>query len=105
MAKQNEPFNIFYGLLVFVGIAFGVTAFAYFVMAIRARSTMIAEAPGLMTLLDRHGAALLGIELALLALCTVGAIGWDHFWSHRERPKQAVSPDGEITLNHTKSES
>jgi hypothetical protein len=35
----------------------------------------------LLTFLDDHGAQLLGIELALLAVATFGAIGTDGYWN------------------------
>jgi hypothetical protein len=83
VAKRKEPFNVFYGLLLVVGVAFALTAFAYFVMATRARTPAVAERAEIMRLLDERGGAILAMELILLAVCTVGAIGWDHVIGQR----------------------
>ncbi len=110
MPKKKSRTNPFYLLLVIFGIAFSLTACAYGVMAFRAvhgadvagfkkRSATggrwtgtsdpagdlsAAETPAgrsLLTFLDDHGAQLLGIELALLAVATFGAIGTDGYWN------------------------
>lgn len=102
VAKRKEPFNVFYVLLLVVGVLFALTAFAYFVMATRARSTTIVERAELMRLLDRNGGTILAIELAILAVCTVGAIGWDHVVGQRnsrsggrDLEQPAVKPVGD----------
>jgi len=110
MPKKKSRTNPFYVLLVIFGIAFSLTACAYGVMAFRAvrgadiaafnersatdgpsttQSDLASDRPpsdtpagkSLLTFLDRHGAQLLGLELALLAAATVGAIGTDGYWS------------------------
>ncbi len=112
MAKKKSRSNPFYLLLVIFGIAFSLTACAYGVMAFRAvrgadvlglkeqgatdRRPMndshpnshapARETPGgkaLLAFLDEHGTALLSVELALLALAPVGAIGTDGYWNSR----------------------
>lgn len=88
VSKRKEPFNFFYVVLLPVGVAFALTAFAYFVMAARARATNIAERSDLMRVLDVHGASILGGELAVLAVCTIGAIAWDHYASRRDLPDE-----------------
>ncbi len=37
----------------------------------------------LLEYMDQHGAELMGIELALLAACTFGAISTDRYWTRR----------------------
>lgn len=85
----KRGFNPFYVLLVVVGIAFSITAFAYFVMTLKG-----AQAPGggaspagaaLLKFLDDYGAIAMAIELMLLALATVGAISTDRYWMRRGR--------------------
>lgn len=81
--------NPFYSLLVVVGMAFAVTACAYFVMALHgdraARAGEVQAAEGLLGYLQRHGNWVLGIELALLAVLTCGAIATDDYWTRREQ--------------------
>ena len=94
MARAFKRTNPFYALLVVFGIAFTITAAAYFVMALRGNKTRTAgvgyadsEPPrGLLVFLDRHGVTLMAGELGLLALATWGAIGTDHWWSARRGP-------------------
>jgi hypothetical protein len=79
VSKQKQPFNPFYLLLVLVGIAFTVTACAYAVMMFRATRFTGRESAGepsaLMSVLDERGMEILGIEVLLLGVATVGAIG------------------------------
>lgn len=81
--------NPCYFLLVVVGVAFAVTACAYFVMALHgdraARAGEVQVAVGLLGYLQRNGNWILGIELALLALLTCGAIATDDYWTRREQ--------------------
>jgi hypothetical protein len=68
-------------LLVAAGIAFSVTATAYFVMALkgsnRAAAVSVQDSPVLLTFLDRYGTRLLTGELLVLGVATFGAIGTD----------------------------
>ena len=100
MIKLRGGWNPFYALLVIAGVAFVLTACAYGVMAFRqARpdSQPLAETDtSLLGVLDRHGALILGGQVVLLALLTVGAMGTDDFWEKRaarqaER-QEATSP-------------
>lgn len=93
MARKTAGINPFYILLVIAGIAFTLTACAYGVMAIKAihpganGAGRRQEAPAgkaLLVFLDRHGAWTMAGELALLAACTVGAIGTDQYWTRRK---------------------
>ncbi len=85
MNKSKKSANPFYALLVLVGISFVVTAAAFYVMTLRATavsSLPTAEHP-LMLWMDEHGITALLVELALLAVCTFGAIGTDEYWQRR----------------------
>ena len=98
MKRSNKFANPFYALLLAAGIAFAITATAYGVMAFRDRdardttATASLEHP-LMEWMDQHGEKALMTELALLALCTFGAIGTDDFWQRRtnSQKKQTVN--------------
>lgn len=87
MATKRSAKNPFYVLLVILGVAFALTACAYSVMTLKAtRRTDAQESGGgaaLLEFLDRHGDALMGGELALLAFATVGAISTDRYWMRR----------------------
>jgi hypothetical protein len=89
MAKKKSGINPFYVLLVLLGIAFTVTACAYGVMAfkaVRRDQDVEAQSSGaaMLNYLDRHGAELMGLELALLAACTFAAMSTDRYWIRRE---------------------
>ncbi len=96
MSNVKQPSNPFYVALVIVGIAFSITACAYSVMALK--STAAAPEPagdssgGLMDFLDRHGAKLMTIELVLLGIATVGAIGTDQYWHRPTTAARSLSP-------------
>ena len=80
------------------GVAFAVTACAYGVMAVKqlhaadTSASRIAAATderreadaNFVRLVDTHGPRLMLIELAILAVTTVGAIGTDRIWSESE---------------------
>lgn len=94
MNKSHKSTNPFYVLLVLIGIAFFITATAFGVMTSRANSAPdggSAEHP-LMSWMDQHGMAALGVELALLAACTVGAIGTDEYWQRRTAARNDSPP-------------
>lgn len=86
-ATKRSAKNPFYVLLVILGVAFVLTACAYSVMALKAtRQANPRESGGgaaLLEFLNRHGDALMGGELALLAIATVGAISTDRYWMRR----------------------
>jgi hypothetical protein len=88
--KRRNPFYI---LLVPVGVAFVVTAFAYGFMAFQAVNATRAEAGRyvshpLFQWLRAHGDATMLIELAVLAVLTVAAIAADS-WFARQDAAQA----------------
>jgi hypothetical protein len=91
--KRSEKFaNPFYALLLVAGIAFVLTATTYGVMAFRDRDMRPAVAHAaasvehpLMAWMSRYGERALIAELAVLAVCTVAAIGTDDYWQRRTR--------------------
>jgi hypothetical protein len=86
VAKTKGPINPFYVLLVIAGIIFSITACAYGMMALRA-IRLDADAPqtGLVAFLDEHGMALMGVELAVLAVATFAAMATDQYLSRRRK--------------------
>ncbi len=102
MAKQREAFNPFYVILVVAGIAFAVSACAYGVMTfVGLRAAEAGQKPAdlpspLFAFMNEHGEALLGGELLLLAVATVGAISTDRYWQRRaekSQPEKSGHPD------------
>jgi hypothetical protein len=81
----KKSFNPFYALLVPAGLVFVVTAFAYGYMAFQAVNAVRAEAGRhaahpLFQWLRTNGDMAMLVELAVLAVLTVGAIGTDRYW-------------------------
>ena len=60
---------------------FTITASGYAVLAFRSRSGLSVDGGGLVGLLDRHGIAILLIQLATLAVAVVLTILTDGIWS------------------------
>jgi hypothetical protein len=97
--RSRKFANPFYSLLLAAGIAFGLTATAYVVMAFRDvrsasnsaeavnLSSMANREHPLMDWMRRHGTVTLLTELGLLALFTFAAIGTDDFWQRRANSK------------------
>jgi hypothetical protein len=84
---QKKWKNPFYALLIPVGTAFVVTGFAYGFMAFQmvnagADSAQLNADHPLFTWLRAHGDTAILVELAILAVLTVGAIGTDSFWTN-----------------------
>jgi hypothetical protein len=94
IAKRREAFNPFYVALLVLGIAFTVTASAYTVMIVRATKVTsgATEDGGLMQLLHARGMEIMGVEVLLLGVATVGAIGLDQ-WRTR-RLLRSKGPEG-----------
>ena len=101
--KELKAMNPFYPLLVVVGIVFCVTACAYGVMTVKGLRPEVATATSaaqqnMLIWLDANGFKTMMIELAVLAVVTVAAIGTDEFWEkrqtaesqHDEQPKAAI---------------
>jgi H+/Cl- antiporter ClcA len=78
---QLKPQNPFFAVLIVVGIAFGLTACAYVVMTVRGSDPHTAGEGGLVGLMAQRGLTILVVELLLLGLLTVLAIGTDGYWS------------------------
>jgi membrane protein required for beta-lactamase induction len=102
MSKKAGGVNPFYVLLVLVGVAFTLTACAYGVMAFKVVRTKerAADQPAgaaLLTYLDENGAKLMGIELALLGLCSAAAMATDRYWIRREAKRAVESRREEET--------
>lgn len=90
-----------------MGIVFALTAVGYGVMAIRAMRFGPPQAGSagyqLMRVLDEHGAAIMGIELAVLAAATIGAIGWDRYMDEKQyaaRQRAAAAPPSSTEESH-----
>jgi hypothetical protein len=89
VARQREAFNPFYAVLIVAGIAFAITACAYGVMTfVSLRGAEAGQNPAALNssvgkFMNDHGEALLGGELLLLAVATVGAISTDRYWQRR----------------------
>jgi hypothetical protein len=91
MRRSDKFANPFYILLLIAGLTFAITAVAYGVMATRTNASFRAHvepessAPPhpLMTWMSKYGNEALITELAMLAVCTVGAIGTDEYWQRR----------------------
>ncbi len=83
MSGIPRRFNLFYALLLVVGVAFSITACSYFVLALRDVRTVevgAANGPGrtkFLDFIDEHGAKLMAGEIAVLAVLTVAAIATD----------------------------
>ena len=90
---QKKPTNPFYAALIPVGVIFVLTACSYFVMASRGLDPHSADDAGLMGLMNHYGLAILVVELVLLGILTVAAIGTDDFWTRRFEAAQKSSTD------------
>ena len=97
MTNQPKYFNPFFALLLVVGVAFVVSSCAYGVMTIKFMNPggPVEQAQvqiSFLEFLNRHGFTVLMIELALLTVCTFGAIMTDDFWKERSERKRKMSP-------------
>jgi hypothetical protein len=98
VAGKSKNRNPFYALLVVVGIAFVVSASAFCFMAYS--DVMLvdggpASASRLMQFMDQHGMILLGGEVLLLGLFTIGAICSDEYWQRRaaaQEENESINP-------------
>ena len=102
MKKKKR--NPFYPLLILLGIVFVISASTYGVMAIRGtdRSEAISNETGLMGFMDQHGDWLLIIEVVLLGLLTVAAIGTDEIGGNTQMKKtNRVTNDRDLESSTT----
>lgn len=101
-AKKKAK-NPFYVLLGIAGTVFGLTAIAYAMMAAIAQfdpargMEMMEAEQGLLPLMHRHGVSMLVVELIVLAILTVLAIGTDSFWDRRGEVSEKPSPKQETS--------
>ena len=90
--------NPFYAVLVVVGILFVITTYAFFVMTIRdldpSASTTAAN-HALLSVVEEHGFSAMMIELLVLALATVAAIGSDSYWTRRAETLDQTKRDAD----------
>jgi hypothetical protein len=89
--------NPFYALLLVAGVAFCLTACAYVVMTVRqlhAGQLAAHAGDGFHRLLDRYGAPALIVELVVLGLATLAAIGTDGSWSGKSPGARAPDVPG-----------
>ncbi|MEX0937089.1 MAG: hypothetical protein WDZ59_04455 [Pirellulales bacterium] len=108
MAKKTEKSNPFYVLLVVVGIAFVLTVFAYGLMTYQSMQPQLASVHGgsdhpLWQLMRERGNQMLVVELSLLAVLTVAAIGTDSLWSRGRAPRSDELGESPATAESKRS--
>lgn len=102
---QKKWKNPFYALLILVGMAFVVTGFAYGFMAFQmvnagaSGANRYADHP-LFAWLRVHGDTAILVELAVLAVLTVGAIGTDSWWAEKQVDSESDEDDAGRSSNH-----
>ena len=90
MRLRRRSTNPFYVVLVLVGAVLCVTACAYGVVAVKQLHAVStpnsATQPdaGFVAWVDQYGPTLLILELVVLGIATVAAIGTDRFWTGGE---------------------
>ena len=89
MRRSLERVPLFAGVaiaLVIIGVLFTITACAYGVMTIKQIDPHAVGADGehpLMRFIDRHGMAIMVVELVVLAVATFAAMATDQFWTRQ----------------------
>ena len=80
--RRRNPFYVLLGL---AGLAFTLTATSYCLSVLRGvrPETARLARTGLMSVMDRHGTAILVGELVVLAIATVGAVAFDSRFGDR----------------------
>jgi len=96
--KKKKWKNPFYALLIPAGAVFCVTAFAYGFMAFQQvnadRSTAMQNVDHpLHTWLSEHGTNAILIELAILAVLTIGTITTDSWWAGDLKKEETETAD------------
>jgi hypothetical protein len=92
---QAKPTNPFYLALIPVGVIFAITACSYMVMSYRGLDPHSQSEQGLLGLMNHWGLTIMGVELALLGVLTVAAIGSDDYWTRRFEASQNSTKKGE----------
>lgn len=88
MATRKNAANPFYSVLLIVGIAFALTACAYGVMTVQRMepgrvTTGSAAGTWVIGFMDDHGATTMTVELVVMAIATLAAIGTDRIRARR----------------------
>lgn len=88
MVTRKQTSNPFYSVLLVAGVAFALTACAYGVMIVhKLEPGRVAPAStsgtGVIDFMDDHGAAIMIVELVVLAIATGAAIGTDRIRARR----------------------
>ena len=82
---RSKPVNPFYAVLVVAGVTFALTATMYGVMTVRGLDSRSPEPEGIIAFIQQHGLTLMIIELVVLALLTIAAIGTDDYWMNGKK--------------------
>ncbi len=102
MPSRTKRTNPFYAILIVAGVAFAVTACAYFVLMLNqlepSRSSRSVTQHGLLGLMDQHGAEIMAVELVVLAVSTLGAISTERFWNPIEKSSKSEHEDRPETV-------
>lgn len=90
---RKKAINPFYIVLLVAGVAFCVTASAYGVMMLRTSraSAEVVRADAqhpLQQFVGAHGNQLIVVELLVLGLATIAAIGTEQYWDDRHRKRR-----------------
>ncbi len=99
MPRSFKAINPFYFLLVLIGPVFVVSVVAYVLMMLHLNGSRgLSLTPSqtdehpIVRLFRDHGNAILGGELAVLALLTLGAIATDKLWQARSKRAASQTP-------------
>jgi len=105
--SERKSANPFYVILTVVGVVFVITACVYGVVGLRdlgpqpSQATEDPRGPHpLIALMNAHGIKILGVEIAVLAVATIGAIWLDAVRDATERGKS-----GDQVTNHNTKQS
>jgi hypothetical protein len=88
LSRPRAIHNPFYVLLAIVGVVFVFTAVAYGIMAFQMMDLPAAGEPdhrghALTTWMRKHGDLAMLLQVVVIALLTVAAIGTDSYWQRR----------------------
>ena len=116
MAQRRQPMKPFYVLLIVTGLAFAITACGFGVMTFtdvqgpgilgvtgNAAADSGKEHP-LFRFLDQYGMQLMLVELALLAVATVGCIAADTWYERRQVLEDSQQGQADAGLASTETD-
>lgn len=90
--KRTNPFNVVLGI---VGFLFTITAMSYCVFVLRgvqaAGANTTAPPAAFERLMDDYGTSILVVQLAVLAIATVGAVAFDDAQGRREQARRKAA--------------